>query len=79
MDGGGACLSGIVGTKLCEGQAHCRWGCLAALLEEGALDRGGERFWVKRLAQDKPRWAPEWVYPATWAVTSLLEEGVCCY
>lgn len=54
-DGGGACLSGILGTKLCEGQAHCRRGCLAALLKEGALDRGGERFWVKRLAQDKPR------------------------
>lgn len=52
---GWSLLEWDVGTKLCEGQAHCRRGCLAALLEEGALDRGGERFWVKRLAQDKTR------------------------
>lgn len=27
---------------------------LAALLEEGTLERGGKGFWVKGLAQEKP-------------------------
>lgn len=49
------------------------WGLLAAFLEEGALERGGKRCWVKGpTGPGEAPWGPR-------AVASLLEEGAACF
>lgn len=49
------------------------WGLLAAFLEEGALERGGKRCWVKGpTGPGEAPWGPR-------AVASLLEEGVLVF